>query len=389
MRDVILLHPTDSVCVAARDLVAGETVELLDRRLQLLDDVMQGHKIARTAIQPGEAILKWGQTIGFATCPIECGQWVHTQNMTAGVLRHEYEKSTAVPDDPSPLTGYTFQGYRRADGRAGSRNSIPVLNSVNCSASVARFVAERFTSERLRDFPNLTGVLGSVENLYDHKNHDVMGEYEQAQVSALAVVGAATDVRALATFDHRHDRFDLRSAAIGGAIEPDFHESAVTAGRQLVGGATVLGGNDRPDAVLVAGEFVVGFGIVTGVGRQLRLSVSAGKRMHWPAWSIAAGVRLRIAVAREAVTAAVTVNNARSAGAWRTMASICRSVGTSGKRPWIDGGLTQGTSVMSPSASRFRGPGGPSLVSIAFNCRQCLAAFWRLANAALKFARMS
>ena len=69
MRDVILLHPTDSVCVAARDLSAGTSVDLLDGRLQLLDDVMQGHKIARTAIQSGEAILKWGQTIGFATCP--------------------------------------------------------------------------------------------------------------------------------------------------------------------------------------------------------------------------------------------------------------------------------------------------------------------------------
>jgi altronate hydrolase len=159
MRDVILLHPTDSLCVAARDLSAGTSVDLLDGPLQLLDDVMQGHKIARTAIQSGEAILKWGQTIGFATCPIEPGRWVHSHNMATGSLRREYEKSTAVPDDPSPLTGYTFQGYRRADGRAGTRNYIAVLSNVNCSASVAQRVAARFTSERLRDFPNVTGVL--------------------------------------------------------------------------------------------------------------------------------------------------------------------------------------------------------------------------------------
>ena len=96
-----------------------------------------------------------------------------------------------------------------------------------------------------------------------------MGEDKQAEIAALAVVGAATDVRALATFDHRHHRFDLRSAAISSAIEPHLHESTVTAGRQLGGGATVLGGNDRPDAVLVARELVIGFGIVTGIGRQL------------------------------------------------------------------------------------------------------------------------
>ena len=159
MRDLILLHPTDSVCVAARDLLAGAPVELLGARVQLLDDVMQGHKIARTAIQTGEAILKWGQTIGFATCPIEPGRWVHSQNMATGALRREYEKSTAVPDDPLPLAGYTFQGYRRADGRAGTRNYIAILSNVNCSASVARHVAARFTPERLRDFPHVTGVV--------------------------------------------------------------------------------------------------------------------------------------------------------------------------------------------------------------------------------------
>ena len=42
MRDLILLHPTDSVCVAARDLSAGATVELPDGRLRLLDDVIKG-----------------------------------------------------------------------------------------------------------------------------------------------------------------------------------------------------------------------------------------------------------------------------------------------------------------------------------------------------------
>ena len=159
MRDVILLHPTDSVCVAARDLAAGATVELPDGRLRLLDDVSQGHKIARTAIQPGEPVLKWGQTIGFATCPIEPGRWVHSHNMAIGALAQEYEKSTAVPDDPPPRTGYTFQGYRRADGRAGTRNYIAILSNVNCSASVARHVAARFTPERLRDFPHVDGVL--------------------------------------------------------------------------------------------------------------------------------------------------------------------------------------------------------------------------------------
>jgi altronate hydrolase len=159
MPDVILLHPTDTVCVAARDLSTGDTVELTGARLRLLDDVNQGHKIARTAIQSGEAVLKWGQPIGFATQPIEPGRWVHSHNMAIGALAQEYEKSTAVPDAPPPRSGSTFQGYRRADGRAGTRNYIAIISNVNCSANVARYVAARFTPERLREFPNVDGVL--------------------------------------------------------------------------------------------------------------------------------------------------------------------------------------------------------------------------------------
>ena len=111
---------------------------------------------------------------------------------------------------------------------------------------------------------------GSVENLDDHKNHDVVSEDEQAEVAALAVVGAAVDMGALATFDHRDHRFDLRSAAIGSAIEPHLHETAVTAPRRLVGGSTVLGGNDGPHAVLVARKAVVGLRVIPGIGRHLR-----------------------------------------------------------------------------------------------------------------------
>jgi altronate hydrolase len=159
MPDVILLHPADSVCVAARDFSSGDTIELPDGRLRLLDDVHQGHKIGRRTIQAGEAVLKWGQPIGFATQPIEPGRLVHSHNMAIGALAQEYEKSTAVPDAPQPRNGITFQGYRRADGRAGTRNYIAIISNVNCSANVARYVAARFTQDRLREFPNVDGVL--------------------------------------------------------------------------------------------------------------------------------------------------------------------------------------------------------------------------------------
>ena len=64
-----------------------------------------------------------------------------------------------MPPEPQPLTGITFQGYRRADGRVGTRNYVAVISSVNCSASVSKYIARRFDAAALREFLNVDGVV--------------------------------------------------------------------------------------------------------------------------------------------------------------------------------------------------------------------------------------
>ena len=57
----------------------------------------------------------------------------------------------------------TFQGFRRAGGRAGTRNYLGILTSVNCSATVARYVAREVEkSGMLDDYPNVDGVIALV-----------------------------------------------------------------------------------------------------------------------------------------------------------------------------------------------------------------------------------
>ncbi len=48
----------------------------------------------------------------------------------------------------------TFQGFRRSNGKVGTRNYIGILTSVNCSATVARYIAEAVErSGMLDDYP--------------------------------------------------------------------------------------------------------------------------------------------------------------------------------------------------------------------------------------------
>ena len=57
----------------------------------------------------------------------------------------------------------TFMGIVRPDGRVATRNYIGILTSVNCSATVARAVADYFRRdirpEALADYPNVDGVV--------------------------------------------------------------------------------------------------------------------------------------------------------------------------------------------------------------------------------------
>jgi altronate hydrolase len=99
--------------------------------------------------------------IGFAGRAILPGEHVHTHNLGVMDLAHEHAFGADV--QPVPLAPEeerrTFMGYRRGDGRAGTRNYIAVISSVNCSAHVTREIAHHFTPERLAAFPNVDGVV--------------------------------------------------------------------------------------------------------------------------------------------------------------------------------------------------------------------------------------
>ncbi|WP_282607087.1 UxaA family hydrolase [Pelagibius sp. Alg239-R121] len=159
----IRLSAADNVVVARQNiaegtLVAGEGVTAIGR-------VVQGHKLATRAIALGEPIRKYNQIIGFATCPIVAGEHVHEHNCAVQEFARDYD--FCADARPVPMVGEadkrSFAGYRRTNGRVGTRNYIGVLTSVNCSATVARFIADAFNrSGLLDDYPNIDGVVSFV-----------------------------------------------------------------------------------------------------------------------------------------------------------------------------------------------------------------------------------
>jgi altronate hydrolase/galactarate dehydratase len=158
MTAALRLHPADNVAVALADLKAGAQV----LGVTAAGFVPRGHKIALSAIARGALVRRYGQIIGTATEDIPEGAHVHVQNLGMGPHQQDYAFGRDVrPLDP--LSPATFMGYRRAEGRAGTRNYVGILTSVNCSGSVARFIAE--AAERdpaLAPRPGFDGVVPIV-----------------------------------------------------------------------------------------------------------------------------------------------------------------------------------------------------------------------------------
>ncbi len=155
----IRLDAADNVAVARVEIAKGTYVASED--VTTLQDVPMGHKIATRPIAKGEPVLKYNTVIGFAGEDIVPGTWMHTHN----VLMDSFQKDYAFARDYKPTEFLppaqraTFQGIVRADGRVATRNYIGVFITVNCSATVARKIANYFDEERLEDFPNVDGVI--------------------------------------------------------------------------------------------------------------------------------------------------------------------------------------------------------------------------------------
>jgi altronate hydrolase len=146
MSRVLILNPADDIAVALDDIAAGDTPEGLD--VAATADIAQGHKIARHAVAEGGLVRRYGQVIGRASASIAAGDHVHVHNL----MMDDGPREAEVGADAHAVTtkaGATFMGIVRPDGRVGTRNYIGVLTSVNCSATVARRIADAFPDASL------------------------------------------------------------------------------------------------------------------------------------------------------------------------------------------------------------------------------------------------
>ena len=199
-RPFVRLHSEDTLAVAARNVPAGTVFSFEGgSELTTLEAIDMGHKVALRSIDAGQPLKKFGQTIGFASQSIPAGSWIHVHNVAAGDLKLDYAFCSEVPAPLTPITGRTFMGYRRPDGRAATRNYIGIVSTVNCSATTSKYAAQKFENAFLEQFPNVDGVIPLIHKLgcaiqYGGEDHQQLtrtlaGFAKHPNIGAYLVIG--------------------------------------------------------------------------------------------------------------------------------------------------------------------------------------------------------
>ena len=222
---VLILHASDNIAVARRALRSGEDFAFGASAVTVTEPIPLFHKVAAQPIPKGSPIRKFGQPIGSAACDIAPGQWVHTHNVSLDRDRAGYQFSTELLQFPVP-PARTFQGFRRRNGSAGTRNYIAVISTVNCSATTSRYVAQELARTDLSRYPNIDGVIPIVHksgcafawNSDDHLllNRTLAGFARHPNIAACIVLGLGCETAQASHLQETQGLVQLGGALAGG-----------------------------------------------------------------------------------------------------------------------------------------------------------------------------
>ena len=156
----ITMDPRDNVAIVVNDggLPPGT---VFPSGLTLVDKVPQAHKVALVDIPEGGEVRRYNVVIGYALKDLKAGMWVHERLLAMPAAREltGLPIATVKPEPAPPLEGYTFEGYRNADGSVGTRNILAITQTVQCVAGVTDFAVQRIKAELLPRFPNVDDVV--------------------------------------------------------------------------------------------------------------------------------------------------------------------------------------------------------------------------------------
>src|SRR5262245_7761357 len=138
------------------------------KTISVRGDVAAGNRFATESIRAGDLVLQYAQPIG-TSLGIGEGDPVSHANMSDEVpVRRDLpdDLRNAEPVYIPPDEAATFMGFRRSDGRVGTRNYVLIVPTSMCSSHEAQQIATiaEFTLYKRDKYPNVDGVVAIPHN---------------------------------------------------------------------------------------------------------------------------------------------------------------------------------------------------------------------------------
>ncbi len=221
----VLVHPADNVAVVKSEIAAGQQLALPDGRIvTTTGPVTPGHRLATRPVAAGEFVLQYGQPIGTSRGIAE-GDPITVRNMSNDVpVVRDLPADLHVPAPvltPEALRP-TWRGYRRADGRVGTRNFLLIVPTSMCASHESQQIATlaEYTLYSRARFPEVDGIVAIPHNkgcgCSDGSNIDVMlrtlSNYAtHPNVGGVIFIGLGCEKTNLTAVEQylQHERIDL------------------------------------------------------------------------------------------------------------------------------------------------------------------------------------
>ncbi len=215
MFNLIILNKKDNIAVAPMSIPARKEISL---NLTSGELIPFGHKIALSNIKKDDYVYKYGQVIGVASNNILKGQLVHSHNLKFS----EFERDFKIVNNSNhklkdkDKDNFFFNGFKRKDGKSGTRNYIGLLSTVNCSATVVKKISEVINNnEELKRYKNIDGAVclkhssgcGMNTGGYGMKifNQTIEGFKRHPNFCKVFVIGLGCECAQISLYKEEHD----------------------------------------------------------------------------------------------------------------------------------------------------------------------------------------
>jgi altronate hydrolase len=181
MINAIKMSGRDNAAVAIRDINKGGSV-IYDGSSCVIagDDIPRAHRVALTDTKSGEPLIQYGSQFGVSK-GIRQGRLLSPANVSTYYVNYKrlvsrsragknvksginllYRQGVADNADKLPGRNLVFDGYKRADGRVGTRNYYVIIPTSLCTGEIAGRIAASVDNQARKQYKNIDGVVAAV-----------------------------------------------------------------------------------------------------------------------------------------------------------------------------------------------------------------------------------